>query len=211
MTAVPAGASRAAASGSPGQDVTFLIIGAGFAGLGAAIRLQQAGHTDMLVLERAEDVGGTWRDNTYPGCRCDVQSNLYSYSFAPKPDWSETFPSQPELWEYLRDIAGRHGLQRYLRFGHEVTERPLGRGHQPLAGQPPAGEFRRAVSDRRDSARWSSRRCPTSPASSVRRHDHALGALGPQLAGGGHTGSRSSAPARRRSRSCRRFSRRSST
>jgi cation diffusion facilitator CzcD-associated flavoprotein CzcO len=103
------------------EQVTFVIIGSGFSGLGAAIRLQQAGHRDMVILERAGDVGGTWRDNTYPGCRCDVQSNLYSYSFAPKPDWSESYPSQPELWEYLRQIASRHGLARYLRFGHEVT------------------------------------------------------------------------------------------
>jgi cation diffusion facilitator CzcD-associated flavoprotein CzcO len=103
------------------EQVTFVIIGAGFSGLGAAIRLQQAGHRDMIILERADDVGGTWRDNTYPGCRCDVQSNLYSYSFALKPDWSESYPSQPELWEYLRQIAARHGLARYLRFGHEVT------------------------------------------------------------------------------------------
>jgi cation diffusion facilitator CzcD-associated flavoprotein CzcO len=98
-----------------------LIIGAGFSGLGAAIRLIQGGHTDLVVLERADDVGGTWRDNTYPGCRCDVQSNLYSYSFEPKPDWSETFPSQPELWEYLRAVTRKHDLERYLRFGHEVT------------------------------------------------------------------------------------------
>jgi len=103
------------------EQVTFLIIGAGFSGLGAAIRLQQAGHTDMVVLERAGDVGGTWLANTYPGCRCDVQSNLYSYSFEPKPDWSESFPSQPELWEYLRSVSTKYGLGRYLRFGHEVT------------------------------------------------------------------------------------------
>jgi cation diffusion facilitator CzcD-associated flavoprotein CzcO len=103
------------------EQVSFLIIGAGFSGLGAAIRLIQAGHTDLAVLERADDVGGTWRDNTYPGCRCDVQSNLYSYSFEPKPDWSETFPSQPELWEYLRVVTRKHRLERYLRFGHEVT------------------------------------------------------------------------------------------
>jgi cation diffusion facilitator CzcD-associated flavoprotein CzcO len=81
----------------PAEQVTFLIIGAGFSGLGAAIRLSQAGYTDLVILERADDVGGTWRDNTYPGCRCDVQSNLYSYSFEPKPDWSESFPSQAEL------------------------------------------------------------------------------------------------------------------
>src|SRR5271170_3173579 len=102
------------------EQVTFLIIGAGFSGLGAAIRLKQAGHTDMVILERADDVGGTWRDNTYPGCRCDVQSNLYSYSFEPKADWSESFPSQPELWAYLRSVTSKHGLRQYLRFGHEV-------------------------------------------------------------------------------------------
>jgi cation diffusion facilitator CzcD-associated flavoprotein CzcO len=103
------------------HEVSFLIIGAGFSGLGAAIKLQQAGHTDMIILERAEAVGGTWRDNTYPGCRCDVQSNLYSYSFDPKPDWSETFPSQPELWAYLHKVTSKNGLRQYLRFGHEVT------------------------------------------------------------------------------------------
>jgi len=105
----------------PAEQVTFLIIGSGFSGLGAAIRLSQAGYTDMVILERADDVGGTWRDNTYPGCRCDVQSNLYSYSFEPKADWSESFPSQPELWAYLRAVTSKHGLRQYLRFGHEVT------------------------------------------------------------------------------------------
>jgi cation diffusion facilitator CzcD-associated flavoprotein CzcO len=103
------------------KPVRVVIIGAGFSGLGAAIKLIEAGHTDLVVLERAGDVGGTWRDNTYPGCRCDVQSNLYSYSFAPKPDWSETYPSQPELWAYLQKITDVHGLRRHLRFGHEVT------------------------------------------------------------------------------------------
>ncbi len=114
--------TAASPAGPPAQEVGFLIIGAGFSGLGAAIKLTQAGHTDMVILERAEDVGGTWRDNTYPGCRCDVQSNLYSYSFDAKPDWSETFPSQPELWAYLQQVTTKNGLHRYLRFGHEVTE-----------------------------------------------------------------------------------------
>jgi cation diffusion facilitator CzcD-associated flavoprotein CzcO len=76
----------------------------------------------MIILERADDVGGTWRDNTYPGCRCDVQASLYSYSFAPKADWSETYPSQPELWDYLQKITSTYGLRYYLRFGHEVTD-----------------------------------------------------------------------------------------
>jgi cation diffusion facilitator CzcD-associated flavoprotein CzcO len=109
------------AAASPPERVTFVIIGAGFSGLGAAIRLLQAGHRDLVILERADDVGGTWRDNVYPGCRCDVQSNLYSYSFALKPDWGETYPSQPELWEYLREVVARYDLSRYLRLGHEVT------------------------------------------------------------------------------------------
>jgi cation diffusion facilitator CzcD-associated flavoprotein CzcO len=106
---------------STAEQVKFAIIGSGFSGLGAAIKLLQAGHTDLVILERAEDVGGTWRDNTYPGCRCDVQSNLYSYSFALKPDWTESYPSQPELWQYLRHITASYKLARYLRFGHEVT------------------------------------------------------------------------------------------
>ena len=100
--------------------VTFAIIGTGFSGLGAAIALRRAGYHDLVLLERADDVGGTWRDNTYPGCRCDVQSNLYSFSFAPKPDWSETYPSQPELRAYLRKIAADYGVLRDIRFGHEV-------------------------------------------------------------------------------------------
>src|SRR3984885_5249368 len=102
-------------------DITFAIIGTGFAGLGAAIALRRAGYRDMIILERAGDVGGTWRDNTYPGCRCDVQSNLYSFSFAPKPDWSETFPSQPELRDYLRNVTDDYGLRPLIRFGHEVS------------------------------------------------------------------------------------------
>ena len=116
--------SRAVAGPGPGDrvvlPVTFAIIGTGFSGLGAAIALRRAGYHDLVLLERADDVGGTWRDNTYPGCRCDVQSNLYSFSFAPKPDWSETYPSQPELRAYLRQIAADYGLLPDIRFGHEV-------------------------------------------------------------------------------------------
>src|SRR5215470_16095973 len=118
------------------QEVTFLIIGAGFSGLGAAIRLTTAGHRDLVVLERASDVGGTWRDNVYPGCRCDVPSNLYSYSFEAKPDWSETFPSQPELWAYLRRTVRKYRLGGYLRFGHEHALGPL---EPELAGHRAAG------------------------------------------------------------------------
>jgi cation diffusion facilitator CzcD-associated flavoprotein CzcO len=123
------------------KQVTFLIIGAGFSGLGAAIRLKEAGHTDIVILERAGDVGGTWRDNTYPGCRCDVQSNLYSYSFEPKADWSESFPSQPELWAYLRAVTSKYGLGSYLRFGHEVTSARWDAGSGRWRVSTTAGDF----------------------------------------------------------------------
>jgi cation diffusion facilitator CzcD-associated flavoprotein CzcO len=78
------------------DHVRVAIVGTGFAGLGAAMALEQAG-VDHVVLERAADLGGTWRDNTYPGCRCDVPSHLYSFSFAPNPEWTETYSPQPEI------------------------------------------------------------------------------------------------------------------
>ena len=81
------------------------IIGAGFSGLGMAIRLKQAGIEDFVVLERAEELGGTWRDNTYPGCQCDIPSALYSFSFAPNPNWSRFYPLQEEIRDYLRRCA----------------------------------------------------------------------------------------------------------
>src|ERR1039458_6051792 len=98
------------------------IIGAGFAGIGAGTRLLQAGLTDFVILERADAVGGTWRDNTYPGCTCDVPSHLYSFSFAPNPDWSHSFSRQPEIWAYLDAVTDRYGLRPYLRFGTELAE-----------------------------------------------------------------------------------------
>jgi cation diffusion facilitator CzcD-associated flavoprotein CzcO len=96
-----------------------VVVGSGFAGLGASIALQRAG-LDHIVLERAEDVGGTWRDNRYPGCRCDVPSHLYSFSFAPNPEWSETYSPQPEIFAYLRKTAERYGVLDRVRFGAEV-------------------------------------------------------------------------------------------
>jgi cation diffusion facilitator CzcD-associated flavoprotein CzcO len=98
------------------------VIGAGFAGLGTAIRLKQSRIEDFVVLERADDVGGTWRDNTYPGCTCDVPSHLYSFSFAPNPGWSRTFSPASEIWDYLRACAARYGIGPYLRLGCELTE-----------------------------------------------------------------------------------------
>ncbi|MGW1343787.1 flavin-containing monooxygenase [Kribbella sp. NPDC002412] len=97
-----------------------VVVGAGASGLGAAIRLKQAGITDFDVLEKSSSLGGTWRDNTYPGCACDVPSALYSYSFAPNPSWSRAFAGQSEIQAYLSDTAARYGVVPHLRFGVEM-------------------------------------------------------------------------------------------
>lgn len=94
-----------------------VIVGAGFSGLGMAIKLKEAGHTDFVVLDKATEVGGTWQVNTYPGCACDVPSRLYSFSFAQNPNWSRAYSPQPEIFAYLRDLADRYGLRPYLRLG----------------------------------------------------------------------------------------------
>lgn len=98
------------------------IIGSGFGGLGSAARLRQNHITDFLIFERASSVGGTWRDNTYPGCACDVPSQLYSFSFAPNPLWTRSFSRQPEIRAYLEDVVDRFALRRHLRLDTEVIE-----------------------------------------------------------------------------------------
>ena len=97
-----------------------LIIGTGFSGLGMGIALQKQG-VDFLILEKADDVGGTWRDNTYPGAACDVPSHLYSFSFEPKPDWRYVFSYQPEILDYLKGVTDKYGLRRYIKFNSHVT------------------------------------------------------------------------------------------
>lgn len=104
-----------------GAAVTAVIIGAGMSGLLAGIRLKQSGIDDFVILEKSQDVGGTWLDNTYPGAGCDVPSHLYSYSFAPNPDWTRLFARQPEIHAYFRRVAEDFGLLPHLRFGVEVT------------------------------------------------------------------------------------------
>jgi cation diffusion facilitator CzcD-associated flavoprotein CzcO len=96
------------------------IVGTGFSGIGMAIDLLREGERDFVVLERAGEIGGTWRDNTYPGCRCDVPSHLYSFSFAPNPSWSSTFSPQPEILDYLRDVAARFGVLPHVRLNTEL-------------------------------------------------------------------------------------------
>jgi cation diffusion facilitator CzcD-associated flavoprotein CzcO len=104
------------------RTVEIAIIGAGFTGVGMAIRLRQAGIHDFEILERADDVGGTWRDNRYPGCAVDVQSHLYSYSFAPNPNWSAVYAPREEIWRYIQDCAERFGVREHLRPHHEVRQ-----------------------------------------------------------------------------------------
>jgi cation diffusion facilitator CzcD-associated flavoprotein CzcO len=116
---------RAMADGSaftpPGAAVDVAVLGAGFSGLGMAYHLKKEAKRSFLVLEKAQDVGGTWRENSYPGCACDVASPLYSFSFAQNPNWSRMFSTQPEIWAYLRDFAVQNDLGAHIRFGAEVA------------------------------------------------------------------------------------------
>ena len=97
------------------------IIGAGFGGIGMAVGLMRAGLDDVTILERADQVGGVWAANRYPGAACDIPASLYSFSFAPKTDWSRRYPPQPEIRAYLQDVAERFGVLPRIRFGIEVT------------------------------------------------------------------------------------------
>ncbi|GAA5099406.1 flavin-containing monooxygenase [Nocardia iowensis] len=101
---------------------SIIIIGAGFGGLGLALELRRAGLDSFTILERAQDLGGVWRENTYPGAACDVPSPLYSWSFEPKTDWPRRFSEQRDIHEYMRGVAEKHDLVRYIRFGTEVTD-----------------------------------------------------------------------------------------
>ncbi|MFI9506142.1 flavin-containing monooxygenase [Nocardia sp. NPDC052566] len=101
---------------------SIIIIGAGFGGIGMAIELRRAGFDDITILERAADLGGVWRENTYPGAACDVPSPLYSYSYEPKPDWPQRYSGREAIHAYLRDVAERHRLLDAVEFGVEVTD-----------------------------------------------------------------------------------------
>lgn len=108
--------------GHGGGSPRVAIVGAGMSGLCMAAKLRAAGHEDFTVFEKAEDVGGTWRENRYPGLTCDVPSRFYSYSFAPNPDWTHAFAPGAEIQGYFRDFAERFGLRPFIRFGTELTE-----------------------------------------------------------------------------------------
>ncbi len=114
--------------------VEIAIVGAGISGIGAAIRLLGEGFKDFVILEKADSLGGTWRDNTYPGCACDVPSALYSFSFAQKPDWTRAFAGQAEILDYVRETAARFDVERFIRYGQgaERAQWDEGAGHWVL-------------------------------------------------------------------------------
>jgi cation diffusion facilitator CzcD-associated flavoprotein CzcO len=121
------------------------IIGAGLSGLGMAKMLRASGSEDFVVLERASDFGGTWRDNSYPGCACDIPSVLYCYRDEPKSDWTRAYAPQAEIWDYIRGVVARHDLERFIRFEHELTRAAFDedRGHWEIEARGPAGEVHR--------------------------------------------------------------------
>lgn len=127
---------------SPVPRTKILIIGTGFGGLATAYHLKQSGEEDFILVERKADVGGVWRDNSYPGCACDVQSHLYSFSFAPNADWSREFSPQAEIHAYLQQCAQDFGLLPHIRFNHDVTRMDWQEDAGEWVVQTSQGEFR---------------------------------------------------------------------
>jgi cation diffusion facilitator CzcD-associated flavoprotein CzcO len=140
MTADPRSTSTASAH----DGLRFLIIGAGMAGILSAIKLRAAGVDEFAIYEKADRLGGTWRENRYPGLACDVPSHLYSYSFAPNPDWSHRFSPGPEIQAYFEDVAERYGITPLVQYGKEITRCAFenGRWHIEAAdGTTDSGDF----------------------------------------------------------------------
>jgi cation diffusion facilitator CzcD-associated flavoprotein CzcO len=127
------------------QHATHVIVGAGFAGLCTAIKLAEDGESDFVVIERGPDVGGTWRDNTYPGACCDVPSQLYSFSFAPNPEWSSSYSPQPEIQAYIRGVAEKSGLLDRFHFDTAVEDATWDESAQEWRVRTTAGEVTSAT------------------------------------------------------------------
>ena len=120
------------------RSLNVAIIGAGMSGLCMAVKLQDAGIDTYTIFEKADEVGGTWRDNTYPGLSCDVPSRFYSYSFRPNPDWSSFMSPGVEIHDYFRQVANERGIRPHIRFGTEVTSAKYENGQWRVT--TPAGE-----------------------------------------------------------------------
>ena len=104
------------------RELRIIVVGAGMAGILAGIRLKQSGYRDFSILEKADTLAGTWRDNRYPGLTCDIPSHSYTYSFEPNPDWSRTYPPGAEIFDYFAGVADRYGVAEHIRFGKEVAK-----------------------------------------------------------------------------------------
>lgn len=115
-------ATSPANDNSPDASVDVLIVGAGFSGLCMAIKLRQARRESFLVIEKSDDIGGTWNENHYPGCACDIPSHLYCFSFDLNPEWNRMYAGQPEIWEYLKSCAKRCGLLPHIRLNTPLRE-----------------------------------------------------------------------------------------
>ena len=114
------------------RDLRTVVIGAGMSGILCGVRLQQEGLDDFIIYEKARRLGGTWRDNRYPGLACDVPSHVYSYSFAPNPDWSHTFSPGLEILAYLERVADEFDVSPRIQFGHEIVRCAYGDGRWHL-------------------------------------------------------------------------------
>ena len=122
MTAQAKKLNSAESKALPQHIYDTFIVGAGISGIAAAIRLDQVGYTDYKIIEKADRVGGTWRENTYPGCGCDVPSALYSYSFAPSSKWSHLFARQPEILSYLEEVSHTFNVHEKIEFETELEK-----------------------------------------------------------------------------------------
>jgi cation diffusion facilitator CzcD-associated flavoprotein CzcO len=139
---MPDETARQSQNGStPTRHYDTLVIGAGFAGVGAAIKLEEAGFRDFAVLEKSDRLGGTWRDNTYPGCGCDVPSAVYQFSFAQNPDWSRGFAGQAEIQAYLERTAAEFGVTERIHFGTEVRDANWNEADQRWHLSTSAGDY----------------------------------------------------------------------
>jgi len=127
------------------ERVKALVVGAGLSGICAAVKLREAGIDDFVVIDRADEVGGTWRDNTYPGCSCDVPSALYSFSFEPKPDWTRFYAGQEEIRQYAHTVVDRHGVAPHLRLGVDMREASWDEGAQRWHVTTSAGDYEARV------------------------------------------------------------------
>ncbi len=127
------------------EHAKIIIAGGGFSGLAAAIRLKQKGEHDFIVLERAEEIGGVWQLNTYPGCTCDVPSHLYSLSFAPNPEWTHTYSPQPEIRDYLTRLAEEFGIRPHIQTGVGVQSAAWSEDNQRWTIETNAGDYTGSV------------------------------------------------------------------